>query len=85
MPPAGFSPSLRSSCVEEVPAPLFLEAPPIVRNMMKSNFCDIYVEYDDHKSYFLHTIILNPGGPEEAKPKSQKDKTHTAGLKLNTH
>ena len=80
MPPAGFSPSLRSSCVEEEPAPLFLEAPPIVRSMMKS-----YVEYDDHKSYFLHTIILNPGGPEEAKPKSQKDKTHTAGLKLNTH
>ena len=31
MPPAGFSPSLRSSCVEEEPAPLFLEAPPIVR------------------------------------------------------
>ena len=85
MPPAGFSPSLRSSCVEEEPAPLFLEAPPIVRSMMKSHFCDIYVEYEDHKSYLLHSIILNPGGPEEAKPKSQKDKTHTAGLKLKSH
>ena len=84
MPPAGFSPSLRSSRVEEEPAPLFLEAPPIVRNMIVI-VCDICVEYDDHKSYFLHTIILNPGDPEEAKPKSQKDKTHTAGLKLNTH
>lgn len=53
--------------------------------MMKSHFCDIYVEYDDHKLYFLHTIILNPGDPGEAKSKSQEDKTHTAGLKLNTH
>ena len=84
MPPAGFSPSLKSSCAEEEPAPLFLKAPPIVRNRIVI-VCDIYVEYDDHKLYFLHTIILNPGDPGEAKPKSQKDKTHTAGLKLNTH
>ena len=84
MSPASFSPSLRSSCVEEEPAPLFLEAPPIVRNMIVI-VCDIYVEYDDHKLYFLHTIILNPGDPGEAKSKSQEDKTHTAGLKLNTH